>query len=394
LSGGVDVTRRPRASAEQPSLHLPQPEGVHLRLPEEQFADASAIGWTDLKVLYWQAETWWFQSPYNLRRRVKLKSARRLALDLDGALRALVLSGEAAYRSRFLFEPDETSTHWIRNQVQLKAALERMGANVRGVYGEKLFSLARSKGIAHKVWDLAWVDFETLKRQGRPYIRPVDDQRIRYTAGLITEHPTLGPALRDGLTEVTVFWRRPEDAETLMRARFDKLRLERILDLKSLSNWRGRDLNAAIAETIETNDYGIQRRLYGGEAFDALCRFVREGRVFAYDAEGQSATVLSDERDYLRRIVEADRESVLWVWVFAQLRSDAFGEERAPVIAPRAHRPAGRIWDDAGAKIEAALEAFRRLRTEHSLERPWARVEEVSELVDSDVRSRTKKDPN
>jgi hypothetical protein len=374
--------------ADQPSLTLPMREGVHLHLPRDRYDEARAIGADDLKVLYWQPQSWWFQSDYNARRRVKLKSARRAALDLRDALRSLVLGGEGAYRDRFAFQPDEDSPHWIKTPVDLKKALADMGVDVRGVWGEKLFALARKKGIANRVWDIAWSAFESSRRI-KPHLSEADDMRVRDTAALIDQHDDLGPAMRGGLSEVSVFWRREDDPDTLLRARFDKLRVKRIYSLELIGNWRGRDIDAAIGDAIDQADHGVERRL-AAEAFDAFCRFVNDGKIFVYADDGQPAFLLGEARALLKQI--ADAGAAEWFWIFVQLRNDAFGHERAPAIVPRFHLPAGRIWNDAGLKIEAALDAYRKLRGEFSLERPWALVDDVKELVDADVRSRLKKE--
>ncbi len=383
-------------ATQQPGLDLQMPEGVHLGMPDAVYFDARAIGSSDLKVLYWQAESWWYASWLNARRAIKVKSQRKAHFDLGHGLHDLVLLGEEAYRTRFAFEPDEDEGHWLRTPVQVKRALKDMGRDVRNVHGPAVMKEAKRAGIAHRVWDLAWANFESHKRQGRPYLSEEDNMRIRQTAHLILSHEELGDVMRkDGLSEVAVFWRRPEDPHTLLRAKFDRLRFQRMFDLKHMGNWRGRDIDGAIADAIQDNDYGIQRRFYA-EAFDRLIEFVAAGKIHSWAADGHPAVVDRTERALLEEIAAGGKATepggTEWVWIFVQLRNDAVGSERAPVVAPRWHRPSGRIWDEAGVKIEGALETFRRLRQSFGLERPWALVTNTRELIDADVRSRTKKE--
>jgi hypothetical protein len=378
------MTRR----ADQPSLALPLREGIHLRLPRERFDDAGALGVDDLRILYWQPQSWWAQSPHNPDRRVKLSSARRAATDLGLALRTLVVEGEEAYRASFAFQPDEARGDWLRTPVEVKKALAELGENVRGVWGDELYRLARKRGIAHRVWEMAWSRFEGARRT-RPLLSEDDDRRVRFTVGLIAHHKDLGQAMRGGLSDVSVFWRREEDPDTLLRFRFDVLRRQRVYHLNQIGNWRGRNIDAAIADAIEQSDYGLQHRL-GLEAFEAFRRFVREGQTFIYADDGEFAFLTDEDRSQLRLIAEAG--DPLWIWIFVQLRSDTFGSERAAVVAPRAHAPEGRLWDEAGQKIDEGLAAYRRLRSEHTLARPWSLVDDLKELVDADVRSRMKKE--
>lgn len=385
-----------RQAGDQVPLDLQVPEGVHLGIPDAVYFDARAIGSSDLKVLYWQAESWWYASWLNHRRAEKVKSARKAHFDIGHGLHDLVLLGEDAYRARFAFEPDEDSGHWLRTPLEVKRALKELGREVRDKHGAALMLEAKRAGIANRVWDLAWSNFESQKRRGRPYLTEDDDMRIRQTARLILDHEELGPVMRqDGLSEVAVFWRRAEDPQTLLRAKFDRLRFQRMFDLKHMGNWRGRDIDGAIAEAIQDQDYGIQRRFYS-EAFDRLVEFVKAGQVHGWGEDGQPAGVVKSERALLETIASGgsamDPEGTAWVWVFVQLRNDAAGSERAPVVAPRWHSPEGRIWDEAGVKIETALETFRRLRGSFGLEKPWALVTKTHRLIDADVRSRLKRD--
>lgn len=367
---------------------MPMREGVHLRLPRERFDDAGALGAEDLRILYWQPQSWWAQSPHNPDRRVKLASARRAAMDLGHALRTLVVEGAEAYRAAFAFQPDEDRSGWIRTPVELKRALADLGENVRGVWGDDLYRLARKRGIANRVWDMAWSRFESARRT-RPLLSEDDDRRVRFTADLIANHKDLGQVMRGGLSDVSVLWRREEDPDTLLRFRFDVLRVQRIFHLNQIGNWRGRNIDAAIADAIEQSEFGIQHRL-GVEAFEAFRRFVRAGQTFIYADDGEFAFLTDEDRSLLKQISQAG--DPLWIWVFVQLRNDVFGQERAAVVAPRGHFPEGRLWDEAGEKINAALDSFRRLRAEHTLARPWSLVDDLKELVDADVRSRMKKE--
>lgn len=382
--------KRPPEDDDQAPLNLQMPEGVHLDISDDAYFGARAIGSSDLKTLYWQPESWWFQSYLNPRRRMRVKAFRKQALDLGTALHDLVLLGEEAYQARFIFEPDEESGHWLMTPLEVKAELRKMGKNVDQVYGWKLNEMAKRAGLGPRVWEVAWTTFANAKKAGDPYLTEDEDMRVRHTARLLLGHPELKDAFRGkGLSEVAVFWRRPEDPDTLLRAKFDRIALQRMFDLKSLGNWRGRDIDGAIEQSIQDQDYGIQRRFYH-EAFLKLIEFVLEGRVHAWAPDGGSRPVIKQDREILSAIAAGGPAT--WVWVFVQLRNDTVGQERAPMIIPRWHRPEGRIWNEGGVKIQVALESYRRLRAEFGLDQPWAKIDEAKELTDSDVRSRVKRE--
>ena len=238
----------------EPGLPLPIAEGVHLCIPPNVYFEAQAIGSSDLKTLYWQPESWWLQSWANLRRRGKFKgTARKSHFELGDALHTLVLEGEDVFSRRYVLEPDEEDGKWIRTPQDAKRVLQDKGVDTAGVYGPDLERLARRHGLANHYWKIAAAEFDRAQKAGRPSLTEDQAARVRFTAHLITSHPELGPALcgPGGLSEVAVFWHRPEDPDTLMRAKFDRLRPGRMLDLKSLSNWRGKDRDGAIRDTIE-----------------------------------------------------------------------------------------------------------------------------------------------
>lgn len=387
----MTAARRKTTEPEQASMPLPVEEGCHLHMPESVYFGAGALGSSDLKMLYWDAPSWWASSRFNLERREPERITRSVAKNLGTGLHALVIEGEDAYTSKFVVEPDAASNRYAKTRKAMIDLLAEKGIRVpRGEFdNSKIYAAIRREGLTHLVWHTAYADYEKAKNEGREHITNDEDRRLRFTAHLIKTHPQVGPAFKGGLGEVSIFWRRPEDPDTLLRARIDYLRVRRMLDLKTVGNWRGKDIDGAIRQAIEDFDYDIQRRLYP-EAFDQLVKFVDRGKVFAWDETGIGRNVVKDERELLTRIAAGGMPE--WVWVFVQLRVDDIGRERAAIVAPRFHLAEGRIWDQAGEKIEAGLRAYRAFRKEIGLHRPWSVVEETKQLVDEDIRTRTKKE--
>lgn len=372
-------------------LHVSVPEGVHLHMPAHVFEDALAIGPSDLRGLYWDAASWWAASSHNPLRKPPPRGSRRLANHLDTALCTLVLEGEEAYAARFAVEPDDGSNKYAYTRDQVRALLETKGARIpHGDFTDKtLYGLVRKHGLQHKVFALVRQEYEAARRSGRGHITDEEDQRLRRVARLMFGHKDLGKALTGGLSEVSVFWRRSDDPETLLRARFHKLRPRRSFTITPLANWKGRSTDNAIRHAIEDGDHDIQRRLLP-EAFEALSGFVRDGLVHGWDANGRSAAVLAEETAALKQIADAGPPEC-W-WIFVQIPSDEIGRERGLVIAPRVHQPQGRFWEAGGEKIEKALEEYRKFRDGFGLDRPWAVVDDAKELTDDDVRSRQKRE--
>jgi hypothetical protein len=380
----------PRPFRRQPELPLALPTGVHLRLPPRVYDDSHALGAEDLAKLYWDPTSWWAQSEHNPHRREPRRLARRYTRNTADALRILLTQGVSAYEAAFVIEPDDGRSDWARTRDEIRTVLRSKGVEIpKSDFSDRtLWGLIRKHGLVHRVFEVARADYEAARRAGRRHLTEHDDRRLRETARLIRAHKDLGPALIGGVFEAAVLWRREDDPDTLLRARFDYLRPQRIFAIERVETRGARDIDGAIRRTIEDNDLEIPRRLLA-EAWERLVGFVAEGQVHAWDETGGRAAVLSDERDMLKAYAAGDP---VWVWIFIQQPVDEIGAERGTVIAPRWHQAGGKVWDAGGEKIEAALSSYREFRQRFALDRQWAVIDEAKELLDADVRTRLKRE--
>ncbi len=362
-----------------PHLDFAPLEGVHLTMPEWMYFDAPALGSSDFPVLAADPASWWYASAHNPHRRVR-RTARHL--DFGSALHALVLEGEDAYASRFAVEPDP-DRRWIRNLVDLKAALAERGVGTRGIFdAATIHGLARKHGLAPRVWELARSAYERARSKGLGSISQDEDRRLRHMARLVAGHDDIGPALRAGLSEVSVFWRREDDPDTLLRARFDKLLIGATVDLKTFSNPQGKKPEEATWDAIADQDYDLQLAHYH-EARERLRAFVAAGAVHAWgaDDDGCGRRPRKDELETLAAIAAAERWD--WIWIFYQVRVDDAGRERAPVLVPWVIKPgdADDLMAGANREIDRALTNYREWRERCGLAgEGWSEVREIRRL--------------
>lgn len=374
------MTRKPRA-AKPKQMDLVREaglsEGVHLHLPEERYFEARALGSSDLSTLAKDPASWWYASDYNTARRVRVRRSPQLVF--GSALHARLLEGEAAFRSRFVVEPDEDSGQYLRTPSEVRNMLIEAGhAQARKLFtAGELHQLARKAGLAHRVWDLAWGSYEHAKKVGQRHITADEERRLQHMARLVEAHGDLGPGLRKGLVEVSVFWRREDDPATLLRARFDLLQKDKVVDLKTMGNASGKDPDDATFDAIAENDYDLQAEHYR-EAREKLAAFVRAGQVFSWGVDGQGGKVLPAERDLLEAAAATQRW--VWLWIFYQVRNDAVGSERAPVLVPWFIEPTDELFTRARPVIETALANFRTYRDRHGLAEGWSEVRPIRPL--------------
>lgn len=367
-------------------MQAPEPfdpmEGIHLGLPDSLYFAAGALGSSDLKTLLRDPASWWYSSRFNTSRYGSDK--RDVGKRRGGALHTLILEGENAYRARYAIEPIKAENPGAAiTAAEIKALLQRHNIKPPAtVNKDVLKEAARKAKLGHLVWDCLVDDYKAAESQGRIRVNQREDYAFRHMAALAAAHPQLGPALRNGLTEVSVFWRRKEDPDTLLRARLDKISGAVTLDLKSLANWKAANVREQTRRQIVELEYDIQRRFYD-EARERIREFVADGAVHAWDDKGNPGQPTRDEMRELERIAAVARWR--WVWAFYQVRSDEAGKERAPVLMPWFHEPEGQVWDQAGEKVERALKNYRLMREVYGFDTPWAEIGQVVEIEDKDL---------
>lgn len=372
----------PRKKPAQASLPLEIAEGVHLNLPEQFYFEAPALGSSDFHVLDKDPPSWWYASTHNPARRDQRR--RNPALAFGRALHALILEGEQAYAQRFVIQPDPDSTRFAENRLQILEALKNAGVPPLPVKDTfdigKLNIAVRKAGIAHKVRQTAEADYEAAKRAGRHIVTEDEDRRLRRMAHQIAGHADLGPNLKQGLSEVSVFWRSPKRPDVLLRARFDKLLAGFTIDLKTFSNPRDESPEDASINAIINEGYDIQAEHYR-DAREQLARFVREGRVWAWSQTEGRLT-----REMLLPRLKAELDTIAattdwrWVWIFYQVQNDDAGKERAPIVVPWFTAPTGELFDNARAAIERALDNYAAWVGKAGLTQPWADIRPIRAL--------------
>lgn len=354
--------------------------GVYLNLPEADYFAADAIGSSDLKKLLKNTADWWYTSTHNPHFEQPADTPSRI---LGRALHCLLLEGPEAYSERFSIEPDPKDwPNAARTVKDLRALL-----NDREVYFKSsdlkpdLIARAKEAGLKNMVWDLiAEQHLYNVEEKGMTPLTTVQDRCVRHMAELALQHEDIGPAIQTGLTEVSVFWHRPDDDSILYRARFDCLRPGFILDLKSMSNWQGRDVSQSVIKQITELEYDLQRVFYD-EARAEFSRFVEKDIVFfgSEKAPLDHFDPTLDEQIGLLRTI-APRDTWQWVWLFYQVRDDKTG--KAPILVPRMHSPEGQVYIEAQVAIEQAIANFKEYRNRFGLETPWHHAERLEELED------------
>lgn len=364
------------------------PDGVYIGLPEEIYFAQDALGSSDLKTLHFEREGWWMQSRHNPDR----KRTQSKAMNFGSATHCLLLEGMAAYEERFVVLPEKDDFEdLLETMDHIKKALAEEGiAAPTGSSKWKLFEWADFAAIElpdRHIWDIIRRSSEEAAKDAEGNMRPSvftsEDRllRLMYDAACSEDHirQLMGigaefPPLR----ELSFFW--TDDMGVRRRARFDKPVPLFTMDLKTIDNWRGRDLVHSLCDHILREGLDIQV----GDQHDARLRMHRliqkEGEDCIYGGS-------DEERTWLRAIAERDL-TFDWVWLFYQKPTLA---GKAPIIFPIRDPWGGRFHISGFRKARRAIQAYCQYRDRFGLDSPWYRVEPLhnSDEIEKDVPSIT-----
>jgi hypothetical protein len=364
--------------------------GLYLDLDEDIYFAQDALGSSDLKQLLRAPCDWWYGSRHNPHR---TQSERGKHLILGRALHALMLEGTQAYEARFSVEPDPNDYPGaLKTADDIKDLLRKCEIPFKSNDSKgALIKIARDNNLAGRIWDeIKAQHTQEVELFGKSPISAAQDRALRDMSKLVEGQPSIAKGLQAGIPEASVFWENPERPGVMMRARLDSLSPNMTLDLKTLSNWKGRTVSDMPRRQIEEFEYDIQRRYYD-EAREMARQFINEDKVFlpengfmdgAVDGYYQGLSFLSEDICTKLQAVAA-QDNWLWVWLFYQMRDDH--NHKAPIVIPRFHQPEGEVWDQAGRKVEQALANYDEWVGRFGLETPWHHIEEALELEDKDL---------
>lgn len=296
--------------------------GVHIGQPARLYLDDCGLGYSAIKENYLSPVEWWEKSPYNPKRTAETLTP---AFFRGEAFHMHVLDGPKVYEKTFAVLPTKDShPDYLDTVPQLAGACARHGLSTHGTKPELIARLIKAKApvkiLDHERYLLG-------AKKGRRSISETDDTRIRILHRMMMRSPgelrlpdgdhfTLAQALKNALTEVSIYW--VDENDIRQRARFDILKPNFTGDLKSITDWRTGDFKLSLLREIVFRGYLIQQAHYF-EARQQLRRAVDEGRVF-----GGNKT----QRKRLGEIAAAEA----WAWIFIFGKMDGAAQVRGIVL--------------------------------------------------------------
>lgn len=343
-------------------------DGVYLNLPHARYLGDSALGYSAMKLLASSPVEWWWDSPWNP---LRPPEKEKKAFERGEAAHVAFLDGLGVYSDAYGIRPTRKTHPDLAATVDdLKALCAAHGLPTTAKVKQDLLDRLEGAGLGDQTLASVEAAFEA---SGKLPIEEEDDAVIRLVhrmafrsreeMGLGDEHATLSDAFAGGLHEVSVFW--TDENGIRQRARFDKLKANVTIDLKTITDWRRGDFKRSLLRECVIRGYVIQAVHYD-EARRQMQKAVDEGRIF-----GGS----TDELERLREIASSAQWK--WAWVFAKLD----GAPQLRVVIPDREGPQ---YKRAQIVRQEALSAFVRYREAFGMERQWCDTNIIWQPEDAD----------
>jgi hypothetical protein len=324
-------------------------------MPEEQYFSGHALGSTCLKNLLISPAVYWTESGFNPNRPSHdTRFTRR-----GSALHKLVLEGREKFDAKYARELlKEDYPEALVTMDDMRQALKDAGLSASGKTKADLAARVREE-LGAVIWDDVTAEQEA---SGKTILKAADYDRILIASEMIKRNPALENCFENGLPEVSVFW---EDNGVPFRARFDYLRLQAIIDLKSFTNPTGKKLKQAIISNFANRHQALQVAHYFN-AREKARQFIREGRVFG-----------EVDMDWLKRL--ADVDDYLFTLVFY-----LFDENGAVVTQGKTIRRGGHIDGWASALVAQLAGTWRENYARFGSDL-WVDLTPLEEITEEDL---------
>ena len=379
-------------------------DGIYFGLDKDVYHEVPRLGAGGLCLLNVSPGDFWAESWLNPDRDTEEDEDEETQRKRAKAL----LIGEAYHCARL--EPDQFEVRFARkpvrtdyaeqarthgacwNGTQIGEALAEAGKTKKSS-GETVAEQARrlaETGYEGVIWPLVEAEFAEQLNGRKAIDGRVWDEIVRDMVR-IHEHPEIGPLLRDGFPEVSVFW--TDENNIPRKARFDWLAYEHWADFKTFDNSRRTRLEKAIANAIQYNRYYVTAASYleaseairlgkvqiVGEATDEQRELVARLQLkpeqqdceFVFQQKGGVPNLLSYKFTFYD--VPDDIENV---W-------DTGASEEAKARAHEATRRPTQLYSKARAEIDYAKRLFAHYSTVYRPGEPWAYIEARGRITDA-----------
>ena len=235
-------------------------DGVYFNLDENIYHNLPRLSGSGIKEILVSISTYWAKSAMNPDRE-----------EADPNSVALILG--RAYHTA-IFEPDELEKRFVceldpddyPEALMTDAAVKRElrdSGQTQTKSGELAIERAErllASGYDGEIWSIIMDQWEQ-QRGDRQALKVRYWRQIQRDIKRIKDNPEIHDMVSGGASEVTILWTCPKTG-IAMKARLDKLKADRLVDLKSFTNTKRKPVNQCLLDQVMYERHYIQARLY------------------------------------------------------------------------------------------------------------------------------------
>ncbi len=250
-------------------IHEP---GIYFDMPEAEYHADPSLSSSGIKNLIISPLDFWTDSRLN----PEFEEKSTPSMIAGKAYHKMFLEGREAFEGTYAVKPDPNDfPGLLKTASDMKGWLKERGEKQSGSVAElaQRISDICKDGKAPPLWPVIMAEFEQSGKTPIPFELYKDIER----AGLILNRlPSVCKAFTNGYSEVSVFW---TDSKTgvPMKCRFDYLKTDKIIDLKTFSNSTGDEIEAAVAKAVSNHSYHVQVAVYSDGAEQAKAMIKMNG---------------------------------------------------------------------------------------------------------------------
>lgn len=276
------------------------PPGIYFDLPDAIYHALPALSQSGIKKLWASPMIFWASCAWL---NARYEDKEKIHYVVGRAYHCRLLEGASAFAMRFCLDIEREdypeaieSTDEIKDYIVKaghKPVTTAMEPDGRG--GERVRK-ARKEDWTNQLLDIdpdapLWIRMKerhAAEHAGKQFIWPDLADELAIAAMMIERDPGIAPIVNGGHAEVTLLWHCPKTGVP-MKARVDKMKVRRMIDLKTMENSRERSIETTIRFAIGGNKYNIQPSVYleGGREVRAMVRQHGASAVHVWpDADG------------------------------------------------------------------------------------------------------------
>lgn len=321
-------------------------DGIYIGLSSDRYHADEALGSSNIRDLLKGPNLYWHKSKMNPKKKPEKQTPAKI---VGTATHRLLLDGKAPFEAEYVrgpYGPDDDELSSADKSALTKAAKKKL-------------------------------------LEGQELLTQEDYDFVVGCKQVLDADPKLQGCLDNGLSEVSVFWTRPDGVRC--KVRLDKLKVRGIGDIKTIANERERPLDSACLLDIATYRYDIPAEHYS-EGRRQMGQLLAAGKVYVggeIDEEPEPMGAKTEQNDqimsFMAQCVAFKNFAFQLVFIPKKGAPDAWStvlSQGNPILIGSTDP----LVVGARSDIETAIELYKEAMAKFGRDKRWLPGHEVEEL--------------